>query len=375
MHEEASSMTQTYEPEASDYAVPPGETLAEWLDEHDMSQGQLANRVGKSAKHVNQIVNGIAPITPRTALDLETVTGIPARFWLAREAQYQEDRVRLQRSNLLEENLAWLQEIPVAELRKRGFIAAKARDKAGCVIDALRFFGTATVDSWREVYLERQVAFRQSEAHEVSAGAVAAWLRMGELESEQLSLPVFKAEFLRQRLPRLRDLTRGGGEIGGEITRICGEAGVAVAFIPDVKGTRASGATHWVHGRPVVQLSLRGKTDDRFWFTVFHELAHVLLHGRGEVFIERRGGSLTPETRLKEEQADHFAADLLVPPAEAARLTSLKSLADVRAFAADIGVSPGVVVGRLHNDQIRPWSWGAGLKARVDFVPTDVSEG
>jgi HTH-type transcriptional regulator/antitoxin HigA len=117
-----------------------------------------------------------------------------------------------------------------------------------------------------------------------------------------------------------------------------------------------------------VQLSLRGKTDDRFWFTLFHELAHVLLHGRGEVFIERRDGHLSPETQAKEDQANDFAADLLIPKQVAYRLSGLRSLADVRAFAAEIDVSPGVVVGRLHNDGTKKWSWGAGLKARMEFA-------
>lgn len=364
-------MRQTCEADATDYAVPPGDTLAEWLRERDMSQGALAERIGKSTKHVNQIVNGVAPLTTCTALDLETVTGISAAFWLAREAQYQEDLARIMRSEQVQADLGWLEEIPVGELRKRGHITAGARDKAGCLMGALRFFGTATVETWRAVYVQRQAAFRQSEAHKVSPGAVAAWLRIGELDAEQRDLPPFRADLLRERLSALRGLTRHGADIGSEIIRMCGEAGVAVVFVPDVTGTRASGATYWLRARPVVQLSLRGKTDDRFWFTLFHELAHVLLHGRGEVFIDRRTGTLSGETREKEQQADRFAADLLVPPDESHRLRQLKSLPDVAAFATEIGVSPGVVVGRLHNDGLRPWSWGAGLKAQMSFVNDD----
>ncbi|MGI4896131.1 MAG: ImmA/IrrE family metallo-endopeptidase [Janthinobacterium lividum] len=361
----------TYEAEAENYAIAPGETLAEWLDEHDMTQGQLAARLRMSTKHVNQMINGVASITPASALALETVTAIPASFWLAREAQYQEDLARLRRSREIEESITWLDEIPIAELRKRGHITAAARDKAGCVIEALRFFGTATVESWRAVYLRPQASFRQSEAHKVSPGAVAAWLRLGELEVDTRELPPFKSDALKQRLPQLRALTRASGDIGQQIVDVCSEAGVAVVFVPDVAGTRASGATHWVRNRPVIQLSLRGKSDDRFWFTFFHECAHVLLHGRGEVFIERNGGQADGETAGKEKEANDFSANLLIDPSLTLKLRELNSIGEVRSFAEEIGVSAGVVIGRIHNDEIRPWSWGAGLKKRVEFVAGD----
>ena len=361
-------MRTTYEAEPTDYAVPPGETLAEWLEEREMSQGQLAQRLDKSTKHVNQIINGVAPIVPSTALDLEFVTGISARFWLSREAAYREDLERLKRSMEIEHSFDWLQEIPLAELRRRGAVTGTLRDKASCVIEALRFFGVPSVGIWRDTYLQPQAAFRQSRAHEVSPGAVAAWLRFGQLEAERLDLPPFRAEALRAGLPTIRDLMRSGGDLGQAIIDACGQAGVVIASVPDVPGTRASGATHWMRGRPIVQLSLRGKTDDRFWFTLFHQLAHVLLHGRGEVFIESTGRRDDADTAAKEHEADQFAGRWLIPSAHAHRLSDLRSLEDVRRFAAEIGVSPGVVVGRLHHDRLRPWNWGAGLKARVDFV-------
>lgn len=361
-------MRTTHVADPTDYAVLPGETLAEWLDEREMSQGQLAQRLDKSTKHVNQIINGVAPILPATALDLESVTGIPARFWLSREAVYREDLERIKRSKEIERSYDWLQEIPLAELRRQGAVSSTLRDKAACVIEALRFFGVANVDTWREVYLQPQAAFRQSAAHEVSPGAVAAWLRLGQLEAEELDLPAFRTEALRAALPAIRGLIRDHEDLGSELVRACGQAGVAIAFVPDVPGTRASGVTHWLRGRPIVQLSLRGKTDDRFWFTLFHELAHVLLHGRGEVFIESTGSQRGPETVEKEQEADRFAGDLLIPAFAAPKLADLRSLSEVRSFAEEVGVSPGVVVGRLHHDGLRPWSWGAGLKARVDFV-------
>jgi HTH-type transcriptional regulator/antitoxin HigA len=81
-----------YEP---DYAVPPGRTLRETIDTLGIDQRELAARAGLSAKHVNQVIKGIAPITHDTAIRLERVTGVPARMWNNLEANYREQLARL----------------------------------------------------------------------------------------------------------------------------------------------------------------------------------------------------------------------------------------------------------------------------------------
>ena len=75
-------------PMQPDTVYPPGETLVEWLDEHGMTQVELAARLGLSAEHVNQIANGSAAITTRTALGLEQVTRVPASLWSNLELNY-----------------------------------------------------------------------------------------------------------------------------------------------------------------------------------------------------------------------------------------------------------------------------------------------
>ncbi|MDQ1075157.1 HigA family addiction module antitoxin [Microbacterium sp. SORGH_AS_0969] len=79
----------------TDYAVAPGQYLDEWLEESSLTQQEAANRLGVSRKHVNEIVNGRAPVTPETALKLERLTGIPADSWVRFEARYRLDLARL----------------------------------------------------------------------------------------------------------------------------------------------------------------------------------------------------------------------------------------------------------------------------------------
>lgn len=347
------------------YAVHPGTMLAEWLDENDMSQGQLATRLGRSVKNVNQIVNGVADVSSSLALHLETVTGVPARLWANMQSQYDLDVARIRRDESLSPCVDWLDTLPLSELRKRGYITATARDRLQQVHECLRFFGVSTVDAWNHLWLEPQAQYRQSQSYQAARAAIAVWLRIGELEAEQTDARPYQRDTLQQALPALRALSRepDGAKIVPQLEHLLGQAGVQLLFIPDVPGTRLYGATRWLQGRPVVQLSLRRGSDDQFWFTLFHELAHVLLHSRDQVFVD--GETLTGDG--EEAEADTFSRDLLIPPSRALELGQLRSLVDVENFANEVGVSPGVVVGRIHREKLRPYSWGARLKRRVSF--------
>jgi addiction module HigA family antidote len=73
-----------------DMPSPPGDSLADILEERNMSQAELAARLGRSEKTISEIIQGIAPITPDIAAGLELVLGAPARFWNERERRYRE---------------------------------------------------------------------------------------------------------------------------------------------------------------------------------------------------------------------------------------------------------------------------------------------
>lgn len=368
-------MTQaTTEPRRQDflpeYAVHPGETIAEWLEEQHMTQAELALRINMSAKALNQMVKGHAPITPETSLRLEAVTGIPARTWNALQALYAEDRARLERNTRLEEQVAFLDEMPMTPLRKLGLVTAPTRDKVTALRQVLDFFGVADAEAWRKTYWESPVAtYRKSAAFRADPGAVAVWLRLGELEARDADVSAFDRERLVAAVNELRALTLEPDPkvFVPDMTRICADAGVVLLFIPEVKGSRCSGAARWVQGRPIIQLSLRHKSDDHLWFTFFHELGHVLLHNRREVFIDD-GKVVSPEAQEIEDEADDFARTVLIPAEHAEELEQMKRLEDVVDFAKRIGVSPGVVVGRLQHDGALGFRVGNHLKRRYTFA-------
>ena len=82
------SMTELKHPFTPDWISPPGDTIADILEEKDWTENQLSERLGYTEKHVSQLINGKAPIDQEIALKLEQAIGSTSAFWLNREAQY-----------------------------------------------------------------------------------------------------------------------------------------------------------------------------------------------------------------------------------------------------------------------------------------------
>lgn len=350
-----------------DYVVTPGEILEELLLERDITQTNFASRIQMSTKALNQIIKGKAPITPDTALKFEAATGMSAGTWGALESSYRNSLAKEQESLRLEGIVSWLDGFPISDLRKLGYIVSTARDKVGQVAELLRFFEVVNPQAWEEVWLQPQAAFRTSSTYTPSVKSLSTWLRLGDIQARSIEVGEFSRERVVKELPSFRALMRKDGKYSvPKLTAICNELGIVLVFVPELSGTRCSGAARWLApDRALIQLSLRHKTDDHFWFTFFHELGHLLKHSKKVVFIDSDNG----QTRSAEEvEADKFAEICLIPSQYEAEMQSLHDLASVQAFAKKIGASEGVVVGRLQHLKIWPFSKGNQLKIKLNFT-------
>jgi addiction module HigA family antidote len=357
----------------SDYVTPAGETLLETLEAVGMSQTELATRMGRPYKTINEIVRNKASITAETAMQLEQVLGIPASFWLKREQRYREFLARLAEKQRLNNWVEWLEEIPIQQMMRRGWIAASA-DKPQQVLNALKFFAVASPDAWRALWESKEVAYRKSTVLKSNFGAIAAWLRQGEIEAREIECAPYKADTFRDALVSIRALTvEPIAVFQKELVNLCANAGVAVVFVPELPNTGISGATQWLTStKALVQLSLSYKTDDQLWFTFFHEAGHILLHGKRQIFLE-----IGDKDREKEErEADRFALDTLVNPSEWEQFIaqqSYHSKIGFKEFAKKVGIAPGIVVGRLQHDKLLSYNDCNDLKRYLQWATEDAA--
>jgi HTH-type transcriptional regulator / antitoxin HigA len=351
-----------------DWAIAPGEILLETLDERGMSQAELARRMNRPLKTINEIIKGKSAITPETALQLELVLDIPASFWNNLERNYREQLAREEAEQGLQQETDWIKRFPIKQLVK--YKVLKGTTFGGeQVKELLRFFGVSSPAAWSRYWTNAAVSFRQSPAFAVSPEAVAVWLRWGEIRANEIECQPFDARKVELALPDIRRLSRkmplGFREPLVDILRQCG---VALVLTPEFPGTHLSGATRWLSPTKVlVQLSLRHRSDDQFWFTLFHELGHVLFGSKRQAYLDLEQ---QPSTLFNEElEADEFAANYLIPPAEYRTMVEATELTKdlIEQTAERVGVSEGIIVGRLQRDRPADAARFSYLKQRYQW--------
>lgn len=360
-----------YEPTT---AAHPGETVVEYLDFNDWSQRDLARRTGLTPKTISEICNGKAPITPPTALALENVFKRPAHFWLNLQRQFDEAAARRQAVAKFAQWEEWADKFPLKALRKYRWLELEGphQSEVGAL---LNFLGVSSPDSWSSVWQASSVAYRQTRQFRTSEEAISAWVRAAELIADQIEVDEFSEERLRSSLGELRRLTRKAPQdFIPEMQAICAAAGVAVALVPELPQTGISGCARWLTDKKAfIGLTLRYKTDDQLWYTFFHETGHLLLHGKKHRFIlDNAAEALTdqvvdPQMQKFEEEANRFAEDTLIPPDELSRFIQegIFNNESIHKFAEELGIGPGLVVGRLQREKLIGYHQGNALKQRL----------
>jgi len=365
------TMTKTTRPFIPDWVFPPGDTIADLLEERDWTQAQLAEDLGYTTKHISLLINGKVSINEETALKLERVLGSTSAFWLRREAQYRAALARKEAESRLQGWTSWLDQLPVKELMNQDAIPKCnliAKNKPEVVKNLLQFFGVASPADWEKFYGNIEVAFRRTRREQSDVGAISAWLRLGEIAAEKLDCPKYSKPNFEKALLEIRSLTLlPREEFEPQMQRLCQEAGVVLVLIPSIKRAHVSGVARWLNPhKALIQLSLYGKTNDRFWFNFFHEAAHILLHNKESIFLDEWDSGESLESEL-ESEADQWSRRFLILPQYEGELAQLKSKADVVNFAERIGIHPAIVVGRLQHDNLIPVSWMNGFKEKFCF--------
>jgi len=347
-----------------DYAVPPGRTLQEVIESLDMSQKELAIRTGLTVQSLIRIFKGDQPISYETANLLELATGVPASFWNNLESQYQGQLIKIKEGNRLHTDPQWLKTIPTAELIDRGLLH-QTEDETMLLRETLAFYGVSSVDAWRKIWEKPAVAARRSQCFESQPGSASAWIRQGELQSHKIACKPFNKGLFREALRTICSLTREEPEkFEPEMRQLCAEAGVAVALVPEMKKVPWNGATKWLNSqKAMIMLCLRGKGEDKFWFSFFHEAGHVLNDSKKDLLINNNSSDDPREVR-----ADKFAAEFLIPAGYNGDIIQMRSNREIIDLAGKLGISPGIVAGRYQfltkrwgffKDIIRTFQWKA----------------
>jgi len=345
-----------------DWAVPPGTTVRTLMDKKGMTTRDLSRHLRTTAEDIERLLVGNYEINLKIAQDLSGLVGGSPSFWMTREAQYRASVERVETAK------SWSTLFPVAEMVRMGWLSS-ACDQLSQIHACLAFFGVGTTDEWFQKYSDAKdhAAFRSTSKFESSDGAVLAWLRKGELEATKQVCRKWDKQELQNRVPALRALTRvpDPQQFIPQLQNSLKECGVRVVILRPTKGCKAHGATFFSNGHPVILLSFRYLSDDQFWFTVFHEIGHLILHSETKRFVEGDGSA----TGNEEHEANEFATSALIPREYMQALKTLgANTRTVMRFAKSIGIAPGIVVGQMQHRKLLTFAQLNNLKQRYKWA-------
>jgi HTH-type transcriptional regulator/antitoxin HigA len=355
----------------ADWFSKPGDSLRALMQRRGTSALDIADRFDGGISTLKGLLNGSIAIDDKRARALANVLGGTGEFWLKRQAHY-DSRLEIAVEAAAKNPEDWLDRVPLLGSRRRGVPNGAALREE--LRQRLVFFNVPTIASWQERYgrLLSNTRFRTSPSFESLNSSVLLWLRSGELESDLIETRIWSPGNLKDRLEAIRKLSKISQpyRFVPKLRMLCAEAGVAVVVVKTPQGCHASGASRTLAGdKAMILLSFRHRADDQFWFTVFHEIGHLLLHG-ADAFVD---GDDTPENEF-EREANDFASRCVVPENRLAEFGALTADRDaIIRFSVSVGISPGLTVGQMQHRRMLPHNRLNSLKRYWKWTDIDAA--
>ena len=330
--------------------VSPGQILTQELEARDWTQRDLAAIMGRPYQAVNEIINGNKQITPDTARELAYAFGTSIDFWMALEANY---RLHLAEQNEKEQEIQKRSQLysaaPIREMIKRGWI--KGSDNVATLErQLLSFFRVSTLSD----AMSKSASFRVSQNREVEIASQLAWVQRVENLAEDQEIGNFSVDRLRKAIPSILDLSSDLDSLSHVPEKLM-ELGVHFVLLPHLPKTYLDGVAISTNKNPIIGLTLRHDRVDSFWFTLMHELAHIVSGHRGVILddTEQRIGSAN---QSEEQQANQLAMEWLVDQkALQDFIDEVKpyfSKSAIEEFSTQLHRHPGIVLGQLQNQKV-----------------------
>jgi addiction module HigA family antidote len=342
-------------------AIHPGEFLEEILEEYSMSQIELSERIDITPKVINEIIKGKNPITRQTAFKLNKVFPMSIDYWVNLQQSYENDNARIEEKKRLEkEAVTYLPKFQETYKELAGLnltygvsgLRWVKQNFNQITLELQKFFATDSL-----LYVEEGIkdfAFRKYDRKNLNSYSLSAWLRIGEIKAQKTEVAIYSEKKLKDSLDILKKLSKEDiKDYLPKVEKILASCGVVVAYMPHIKNTHTQGASKWITPTKVLLMLNAHKRDEgKFWFNLFHEIGHILLHSKKECFIDFDG--VNPSEI--EMQADGFAQKQLILDFDKTLeefnknfrkshdlMSSMKSCADMN------NVSSAIVAGRFTN--------------------------
>lgn len=348
----------------------PKEILIESLEENKIGAKEFAVKTGKPEKTISAVLKGESAITPDMAVLFEQVLKIPVHFWLEAQKNYDEYKARVSYQTNIENAINWASSFPYAKMANFEWVPKTlvAKEK---VINLFHFFNVASQKGFEDYYYNQRtkVAFRISLKDQENAPAIASWLRQGEIQASKIKTKEFSKIKLNQILPDIKKImAKQPDNYFEELRTLCLSAGIKIVHTPCLPKASIHGSVRWINDTPLIQLSGRYRRNDIFWFTFFHEIGHILLHGKKYISVENI--DVEGENKEFENQADTFASNWLLTKNQENEILNNNRLTkdDIVLYAEKFDTHPAIIIGRLQHKKIIPYGIGNDFFVQIELI-------
>lgn len=351
-----------------EFIIHPGETLKEILEDKNMLQEELAERTGFSPKHISEVVNGKKGISPKLAKSLEYVFGIPATFWINLQGIYDKEIIEFEEKNNISKNEFEIAKKirPVLEYAVKLKLIDKISNDTEGVLVSRNICGVQNL-TYMEKILSNQVAYRTPTKQKVNPYILYTWQRVCELlAKKENNTNHYNKTVLINNLENIKKLMfeESPNEMIKKLKDIFNECGITFELVKHFTGAPVQGFIEKKENRIILCMTIRQSYADIFWFTLFHEIGHIL---NGD--IEYNKIDYYVENEEKENEADEFAKNLLINKDDYNSYINKSDFSkeSIIAFSKNQKVQPYIVIGRLQKDKKIEYNQYSDLKVRYKY--------
>lgn len=351
-----------------EFIIHPGETLKEVLENNNMLQEELAERTGFSAKHISEVVNGKKGISPKLAKSLEYVFGIPATFWINLQGIYDKEIIEFEEKNNISKNeFEIVKKIkPILQYAVSKKIVEKFGNEVEAVLLTRSICGVQDL-SYVEKILSNQVAYRTATKQKVDQYILYVWQRVCELIAINNTIENdYQVEVLKENLNNIKSLMfeKDPNIMIEKLKEIFAKCGIIFELVKHFTGAPVQGFIEKKNNKIILCMTIRQSYADIFWFTLFHEIGHIL---NGDIEYNKIDYYIDNEE--KENEADIFAKNYLIDNEEYEKFIDKNTFTEmnIKKFAKLQNVEPFIVVGRLQKDNLLQYNMFNNLKIRYKW--------
>lgn len=335
----------------------PGLYLRKKLEDSDMPQKELSSRLGVSEKLISLVIGGDRNISASFARKLGYVFE-NAKFWLDKQAAYDaEQQKKADKNDIDKQEIDILKELKIITpyFFEKGWIHNNCSD-IDKVLEYREFLHVSNLTLIPQVAYNAAYRAQVTKNININPYVLFAWQRMCEKETEKSSVTSsLNINKLEQSIPEIKSLMALDiNSISKNLVRIFRDCGIVFKIVKNFRGAPVQGFIRALSNKLLLCITLRGKNADRFWFTLFHEIAHIINGDYNKRFVD-----FDSVSNVQEEKADEWARDHLLDPTEyksfifESEPTDLKNISE---FAMKNKVPVFVVIGRLQKDKYLEFS-------------------